>query len=45
MTKNEMQRWALRMNAQSLANSQSQQEFDHYAKWLVVYLRNLGVMQ
>lgn len=39
----DLQRWAARMNAQSLASSTTDEEFEHFAKWLVVYLRNLGV--
>lgn len=44
MDRIEMQKWALRQNARSLVNSRSPEEFDHFARWLVVYLRNLGVM-
>jgi hypothetical protein len=43
MTKTELQRWALRMNAASLSRATTAEEFEHYSKWLAVYLRNLGV--
>ena len=43
MTKTELQRWALRMNAASLTRATTAEEFEHYSKWLAVYLRNLGV--
>ena len=43
MSKTDLQRWALRMNAQSLARSTTPEEFEHYSRWLAVYLRNLGV--
>jgi hypothetical protein len=43
MTNTELQRWALRMNAASLSRATTAEEFEHYSKWLAVYLRNLGV--
>lgn len=43
MTKTELQRWALKMNAASLTRATTAEEFEHYSKWLAVYLRNLGV--
>ena len=43
MTRTELQRWALRMNAASLTRATTAEEFEHYSKWLAVYLRNLGV--